>query len=70
MNDETIKFHLDNIVKNNRFNAHKKELETEISDLRLMALKFKGTALATTSNIKANGLEKKLNEAVRKRLMI
>lgn len=68
MNEQTIRFHLENIEKNNRFLAHKKEIEAEISGLRLLAFCFKGNSLGVEYNLKANSLEKKLKESELKRL--
>lgn len=67
MNENTVKFHLDNIAKNNRAKAHIKDLEDEISSLRSSALLLKSTSAGNALSLQANLLQKKLDEAIRKR---
>jgi len=70
MNNKTLLFHLQNIGNNNRFIAHKSAVEQEISDLRLTALKFKGTNIARISESKANNIQRLLDKAILKRIQL
>ena len=70
MNKSTIDFKLKNIAMNNSFLDHKKELEAEISELRLSALRFPTSLFSNECNRKANIIERKLSEAIQKRLSI
>jgi hypothetical protein len=63
LNKETIDFHLSNIKQNNRYLAHKKDLENEITSLRAVAFLFSDKPLGIEKGIEANLLEQKLKEA-------
>jgi len=70
MNQKTIEFHMVNIAKNNRFTSHKKEVEAEISSLRLVAAKFKNSNLGILAENKANEIQALLDKAILKRISI
>ena len=63
LNNQTIEFHLLNIRNNNRYLAHKKDLENEITSLRVVAFLFSDKPLGIEKGIEANLLEQKLKEA-------
>ena len=63
MNDATIKFHLDNIKKNNRVASHVADLKSEISALRLIAFKH-GDGVSKFAEERATAIEMKLREAI------
>lgn len=63
LNNQTIEFHLLNIRNNNRYLAHKKDLENEITSLRAVAFLFSDKPLGIEKGIEANLLEQKLREA-------
>lgn len=63
LNNQTIDFHLLNIRNNNRYLAHKKDLENEITSLRAVAFLFSDKPLGIEKGIEANLLEQKLREA-------
>ena len=69
MNEATLNFHLKNIEKNNRFEKHKKDLEEEISSLRLSALNLKGTSVSRLLSNRADIIARKLDSAMVKRLI-
>jgi len=70
MNEKTIEYHLYHMAKNNRYEAHKKELNVEVSSLRLLSIQFKGSGIETESNLKANLIEKRMREASLRRIQI
>ena len=63
LNNQTIEFHLSNIKQNNRYLAHKKDIENEITSLRAVAFLFSDKPLGIEKGIVANLLEQKLKEA-------
>lgn len=63
LNNQTIEFHLSNIKQNNRYLAHKKDIENEITSLRAVAFLFSDKPLGIEKGIEANLLEQKLKEA-------
>lgn len=63
LNKETIDFHLSNIKQNNRYLAHKKDIENEITSLRAIAFLFSDKPLGIEKGIEANLLEQRLKEA-------
>ena len=63
LNNQTIEFHLLNIRNNNRYLAHKKDIENEITSLRAVAFLFSDKPLGIEKGIEANLLEQRLKEA-------
>lgn len=63
LNKDTIDFHLSNIKQNNRYLAHKKDIENEITSLRAVAFLFSDKPLGIEKGIEANLLEQRLKEA-------
>lgn len=63
LNKDTIEFHLLNIRNNNRYLAHKKDLENEITSLRAVSFLFSDKPLGIEKGIEANLLEQRLREA-------
>lgn len=63
LNKQTIDFHLSNIKQNNRYLAHKKDIENEITSLRAVSFLFADKPLGIEKGIEANLLEQKLKEA-------
>ncbi len=63
LNNQTIEFHLSNIKQNNRYLAHKKDIENEITSLRAVAFLFSDKPLGIEKGIEANLLEQRLKEA-------
>jgi hypothetical protein len=70
MNEKTLEFHLNNIKKHNRFDGHISDVRSEISGLRLLALKHRGTSLAGIATKRANQMEQMLNKAIREGVKI
>lgn len=66
MNETTIRFHLENMEKGNRFPKHRKELQEEIDSLKAVALKFKNTPLGLEADLKAKRIESRMLEIVGK----
>ena len=66
MNEKTIRFHLENMEKGNRFPKHRKELQEEIDSLKAVALKFKNTLLGLEADLKAKRIENKMFEIIKK----
>ncbi len=64
MNRETVKFHLENIRNNKSKDGHIQDLKLEISSLRIMAFKYKGSGLAKVAEKRANDIEKELTLAI------
>lgn len=67
LNDKTIAFHLLHISRNNRYLAHRAEIEKEISERRLTAYKLANTRAGDIVEKSADDLGNALDKAIQER---